>query len=205
MKEEAVILVHGVWMRAFSLLLLRQRLRDAGFHAELFSYASVLGNDARSLERLCRHAEGLEASKVHFVGHSLGGLLAIRAANQFSHDRVGRVVCLGSPLNGSAVARRLPKLLGAGADMLCRGLMPTAVPAEVGVIAGTQPIGLGRLMGAFSGPNDGTVSVAETRWSGVTAHCEVNTSHSGLTLSREVADLTAYFLRSGCFETRRRT
>lgn len=200
MKDEAVILIHGVWMRAFSLLLLRRRLSKAGFRTELFDYASVFGRDERSLERLRRRIEALRVRKVHLVGHSLGGLVAVRTLDRLSCGLGGRVVCLGSPLNGSAVARRLPKLLGCSTDVLRSGLPTQAPPVEVGVIAGTQAIGLGQLMGAFDGPNDGTVSVAETLWPGATAHCEVNTSHTGLTFSREAADLTVRFLRSGRFD-----
>lgn len=200
MKDEAVILIHGVWMRAFSLLLLRRRLRDAGFHTELFEYASVFGRDEHSLERLRRRIEAQRVRKVHLVGHSLGGLVALRTLGRLSPSLDGRVVCLGSPLNGSVVARRVPKLLGCSTDVLCSGLPARLPDVEVGVIAGTQALGLGQLMGAFDGPNDGTVSVAETRWPGASAHCEVNTSHTGLTLSREAADLTVRFLRSGRFD-----
>ena len=200
MKDEAVILIHGVWMRAFSLLLLRRRLRDAGFRTELFEYASVFGRDEHSLERLRRRIEAQRVHKVHLVGHSLGGLVALRTLGRLSPALDGRVVCLGSPLNGSVVARRVPKLLGCSTDILCTGIPAQLPDVEVGVIAGTQALGLGQLMGAFDGPNDGTVSVAETRWSGAHAHCEVNTSHTGLTLSREAADLTVRFLRSGCFD-----
>ncbi|HSX60058.1 MAG TPA: alpha/beta fold hydrolase [Tahibacter sp.] len=200
MKDEAVILIHGVWMRAFSLLLLRRRLREAGFVTELFDYASVFGRDEHSLERLGRRIRALHPRRVHLVGHSLGGLVAVRALHRLSTVLDGRVVCLGSPLNGSTVARRVPKLLGCSTDVLCSGLPEHVSPVEVGVIAGTQALGIGQLMGAFDGPNDGTVAVAETRWPGAVAHCEVNTSHTGLVLSGEAADLTVRFLRSGRFD-----
>lgn len=206
MENEAVILVHGVWMRGFSLLLLRRRLRAAGFRTELFDYASVFGDDEHSLDRLSRRVVAQRAETVHLVGHSLGGLLALRAAGRLPHAISGRIVCLGSPLNGSAVARRLahrsrlPQVLGCSAEILCAGLPAQAPAVDVGVIAGTQALGLGQLLGMFDGPNDGTVSVAETRWPGAVAHCEVGTSHTGLTLSREAAGLTARFLRRGTFE-----
>lgn len=205
MSDEAVILIHGVWMRAFSLLLLRRRLDEAGFRTELFDYASVFGRDERSLERLSRRIRAQPARRVHLVGHSLGGLVALRTLERLPAALDGRVVCLGSPLNGSAVARRLSRrgsraqLLGCSADILCRGLPQRTPPAEVGVIAGTRAVGLGQLLGTFDGPNDGTVSVAETRWSGAVEHCEVHVSHTGLTFSAAAATLAARFLRSGSF------
>ncbi|WP_386071503.1 hypothetical protein ACFJIW_23180 [Tahibacter sp. UC22_41] len=58
---------------------------------------------------------------------------------------------------------------------------------------------MGQLLGVFDGPNDGTVSVAETRWSGAAEHCEVYVSHTGLTFSATAATLAARFLRSGSF------
>lgn len=205
MHDEAVILIHGVWMRAFSLLMLRRRLRDAGFAVELFDYPSVFGRGERSLERLERRIRGQRAHRVHLVGHSLGGLVALRALERLPSGIGGRVVCLGSPLNGSAVARRLTRqgsslqLLGSSAGVLCHGLPARPVAADVGIIAGTRALGLGRLMGVFEGPNDGTVSVAETRWAGAAAHCEVDVSHTGLAFSPSVAELTSRFLRSGSF------
>jgi pimeloyl-ACP methyl ester carboxylesterase len=205
MRDETVILIHGVWMRAFSLLLLRRRLREAGFHTELFDYASVFGRDERSLERLGRRIQAQQAPRVHLVGHSLGGLVALRALGRLPTALNGRVVCLGSPLNGSAVAQRLNRrdgraqLLGCSAEILCRGLPERAASVEVGVIAGTRAVGVGQLLGAFDGPNDGTVNVAETLWPGAAEHCEVYVSHTGLTFSATAAALAVRFLRSGSF------
>lgn len=207
MHDDAVILIHGVWMRAFSLLMLRRRLRDAGFAVELFDYPSVFGRDERSLERLEGRILAQRARRVHLVGHSLGGLVALRVLERLPAGTGGRVVCLGSPLNGSAVARRLFRsgaslqLLGCSAAVLCQGLPSRPLATDVGVIAGTRALGLGRFMGIFDGPNDGTVSVAETRWAGAAAHHEVDVSHTGLTFSPSVAELTSRFLRSGSFSS----
>ena len=206
MNDEAVILIHGVWMRAFSLILLRWRLREAGFDTELFDYASVFGQDERSLDRLSRRILAQQTARVHLVGHSLGGLVALRSLGRLPSGLNGRVVCLGSPLNGSAVAQRFARrgrgaqLLGCSSEVLCKGCPPQAVGASVGVIAGTRALGIGQMMGAFDGPNDGTVSVSETRWASASAHREVNTSHTGLAFSRETAMLTARFLRLGRFD-----
>jgi pimeloyl-ACP methyl ester carboxylesterase len=206
MSDESVILIHGVWMRAFSLLLLRRRLREAGFHTELFDYASVMLGNERSVERLGRRIRAQRSARVHLVGHSLGGLVALRSLAQLGAPLQGNIVCLGSPLNGSAVARRVAgwpggtRILGGSLRALCDGL-PAQAPesVKVGVIAGTRAMGLGQLAGVFQEPNDGTVAVAETRWPAATEHCEVDTSHTGLVVSREAAELTVRFLRGGRF------
>ena len=71
--------------------------------------------------------------------------------------------------------------------------------AQVGLVAGSVPHGLGALMGALHGDSDGTVALAETRLPGLADHCVVPASHSGLVLSPEVAALVAAFLRDGRF------
>lgn len=205
MSDDAVILIHGVWMRAFSLLVLQRRLREAGFTVVPFEYASVFGREKRSLQRLRGRIRTQSAARVHLVGHSLGGLMALRCLEGLDRELGGRIVCLGSPLNGSAVARQLQRwpgghyVLGGSTDTLCAGLPEQLPGIRVGVIAGTRALGLGQVAGLFDGPSDGTVSVAETRWPGASEHREVDASHTGLAFSREAAELTVRFLRSGSF------
>jgi pimeloyl-ACP methyl ester carboxylesterase len=139
------------------------------------------------------------------VAHSLGGLVALTALEQHPSLPVRRVVCLGSPLCGSAAAEgvaRLPlvgRTLGRSRDLLRAGCTPWRGRAEVGMVAGTLPFGLGQFLGKFDGPSDGTVSVAETRLDGLADHLVVRTSHTGLVLSPNVAREVATFLREGRF------
>jgi hypothetical protein len=70
---------------------------------------------------------------------------------------------------------------------------------EVGVIAGTKSIGLGKLFASFDGENDGTVAVAETQLAGIKDHICLPISHSGLVVSRDVITQTATFLERGEF------
>ena len=72
--------------------------------------------------------------------------------------------------------------------------------AEVGVIAGSVPHGLGALFAGFHEAHDGTVAVSETRLEGVADHVEVAASHSGLLFSTEAARHAIAFLRDGRFE-----
>jgi hypothetical protein len=68
------------------------------------------------------------------------------------------------------------------------------------VIAGSLPLGLGRLVGPLDGSHDGTVLVEETRLPGATQHLTIRTSHSSLVYSAEVARQTAGFLQTGRFD-----
>jgi pimeloyl-ACP methyl ester carboxylesterase len=204
-----VILLHGLWMRGFALLMLHRRLMEAGFRVHRFDYMSVATTQERILGGLEAriHELGQEAQTVHLVGHSLGGLLALRACNEGARLPSGRVVCLGSPLKGSAAARRFAGmgrggevLLGHNRELLEYGFERWNGPREVGVIAGRMPLGLGAVLGQFEGDSDGTVAVDETCLPGIADHCVVETNHTGLLFSMEVARQVTEFLHRGRFD-----
>lgn len=201
-----VIVLHGLWMRSVTLLPLARRLREAGFSVRTLDYASAIGGPERAVQRLHEQLQAHRDGPLHLVGHSLGGLIALRAlAEAAGAPDDSRVVCLGSPLCGSAAARSLSAwrvghwLMGRSADLLCTGMEAWRGPQRIGVVAGRLPLGLGFVLGPLAGDHDGTVAVAETQLPGIADHRTVPTSHSGLLLSREVADQTITFLRSGRF------
>ncbi len=200
-----VILLHGLWMRGFTLAALRQRLEQEGYTVQLYDYASVLRGSEVGVERLLDCARSVKSKKIHFVGHSLGGLIALQALQRAPEFARSRVVCLGSPLRGSAVARSVARLpggaivVGKNLDILRSGIERWEGPQAVGAIAGRLPIGFGFGMGALTSPHDGTVSVAETELPGLTDHCIVPATHTGLLFSEEAAVQTLAFLRSACF------
>jgi pimeloyl-ACP methyl ester carboxylesterase len=151
------------------------------------------------------HALGADGQPVHLVGHSLGGLLALRACLAADLPS-GRVVCLGSPLKGSAAARSFSAwgrggevLLGHNRELLEQGFDCWTGPRQVGVIAGRTPLGLGAVLGHLDGEHDGTVAVEETRLPGLTGHCVVEANHTGLLFSADVAQRAGHFLRDGHF------
>lgn len=204
--NEHIILLHGLWMRGFSLGLLDRRLTDAGYRVQRFDYMSVAATQEHILGRLQAQMREIAPDPVHLVGHSLGGLLALRACLDVEFLPPGRIVCLGSPLKGSAAARAFAGwgrggevLLGHNRALLQQGLERWDGPREVGMIAGRMPIGLGAMFGQIEGENDGTVAVAETRLPGLTDHCVVEASHTGLVLSSEVVRQIEQFLRHGRF------
>jgi pimeloyl-ACP methyl ester carboxylesterase len=203
--REHVLLLHGIWMRGFSLLALRRRLETAGYSTELFEYASVMRGPEPSVERLVDRVRKVTAARVHLVGHSLGGLIALQTVRRAAEFPPGHIVCLGSPLNGSSAARGLARfpggsyLMGKSHDILRDGLDHWDGSRPVGMIAGRLPFGLGAVVGSLPAPNDGTVSVAETELPGLTDHCTVAATHTGLLFSEAVANLAIAFLRDGRF------
>ena len=204
-----VILLHGLWMRGFALLMLHRRLMEAGFRVHRFDYMSVAATQEQTVARLHArmHEAAPEGGAVHLVGHSLGGLLALRACLDDHELPAGRIVCLGSPLKGSAAARAFASkggrgggaLLGHNRALLENGFDQWTGTREVGVIAGRIPIGLGHVLGQLEGEHDGSVAVDETRLPGIADHCVVEANHTGLLFSVETGRLIADFLRQGRF------
>ena len=198
-----VLLVHGLLNAEWWLRPLATRLRHEGFTPALFGYSSVRGGPGQAIPRLAQRLGQGDIEGV--VGHSLGGLVALEALRLAPGSRVRRVVCIGSPLCGSATARRVAAsrwwrpLLGRSASLLGSGLQCWDGEAALGVVAGDVPRGLGRLFSRFDCPSDGTVGVDETRLPGCADHCVVHASHTGLVFSPLAVRQAAHFLRDGRF------
>ena len=203
--SDPVLILHGLWMRAPAMQPLRRRLLAEGFAPATFDYASRAADPATSCERLAARIRAFDGKPVHLVGHSLGGLLALETLAQHADLPLGRIVCLGSPLRGASAAGGLARMpgsrwfLGRSAGLLRRGAGVPAGGAQVGMVAGTRPVGFGRFFTRFEGEHDGTVALSETRIDGLADHVAIPTTHSGLIFSPRAAALTARFLREGRF------
>lgn len=201
-----VILIHGLWMTGFESTVLRQRLARNGFYVEQYHYSTTTTAVDTVVEELKQRILAVPGP-AHLVGHSLGGLVALRLAERLPEVELGRVVLLGSPVNGSLAAQNLVKWPGASwllgdlpsAELLQSTPRRWTRDSALGVIAGSRSVGLGRFFGHFKGPNDGTVAVDETRLLGAREHLVLPVSHMGMLLSEEVAERTASFLRTGSF------
>lgn len=202
-----VVLLHGLWMPGLEMALLQQRLEPRGFHCRRFSYSTFQSGVEETVGALAACVAGFGDGPVHFVGHSLGGLLLRHFFAAYPETAPGRSVTLGTPHAGSRVAQVLDGLgptswlLGSGRRMGLMGDAP-AWPAgrELGVIAGTMSLGMGLVVPGLSQPNDGTVSVEETRCPEMSDFLELPVSHMGLVVSEQVANQTAAFLHQGHFD-----
>lgn len=212
MLTETVVCVHGYLSHGAGMYLIKRRLeREYGLPALLFSYPSVRGTLDENSAALAAFIREQDIDTVHIIGHSLGGVLALRTLSNDPDVTSGRVVCLGSPLSGSRAGRILSELDWAE-DIIGKSLPEGVLQQsandwaadvcanhDIGVIAGNIPLGLGRLVTHFDEDNDGTVAVSETRLDGVKDHMIMPVSHKGMLVSAAVADQAAAFIRRGEF------
>jgi pimeloyl-ACP methyl ester carboxylesterase len=211
-EPETVVLLHGYGRTERSMRPLEESLRADGFTVHSFTYPSMRSTP----EELTAFLDGKlkeccsTAPRVHFVTHSLGGIVV--RAYLAGHDlpNLGKVVMLAPPNHGSEVAdwinrfRALRALVGPTAVQLGTeaGSLPNRLPRpdfELGVIAAideSNPVG-----DLFvPEPSDGTVSVASTEIEGMRDFLTVRRSHTFVMRAPEVANYVTWFLRTGCFE-----
>jgi pimeloyl-ACP methyl ester carboxylesterase len=211
--QDGVVLLHGISRTARSFRKMQTALEGCGFATLNQDYASR----RKALEALAedihpsiqRFADDIDGS-LHFVGHSMGGLLARVYIARYRPKRLGRVVMLGTPNSGSEIADRLKNIgayraffgpagqqLGTQRGAAIEALFPP-VDYCVGIIAGDRSIY--PITSAFlPKPHDGRVSVENTRLDRMVDHVVVHTSHPWLVRNGVAIEQTIAFLREGRF------
>jgi pimeloyl-ACP methyl ester carboxylesterase len=200
----AVVLVHGLWVPGLVMQPLAARLARAGYRCRTFSYLGAGKPLEAHAERLARFAR--EFGPAHYVAHSMGGLVVLEALQREPHAAAGRVVLLGTPASGCYSARRFARhaagrwFLGESERLWREGRAARwSRPEALGVVAGTLPLGLGRLFGPLPGVNDGVVRLEETAVEGMTGRVALPVGHSAMLVSARVAENVAAFLAQGRF------
>lgn len=200
-----VVLVHGLWVPGVVMSPLGARLAQAGFRCHRFGYFGRARPLHAHAERLARFARTI--GPAHYVGHSMGGRVILEALEQDRALPAGRVLLLGTPVRGCMAGRRLARhaagrwFLGES-EALWRESDRHARwtrPEPLGVVAGTLPLGLGRVLGRLPGVNDGVVRLEETEVEGMAARVVMRVGHSAMLVSSRVAAQAAAFLRTGRF------
>lgn len=211
---EHVILLHGLCRSNRSMQPMADALQAAGYIVHNIDYPSrtapIEELATRAIAPAVAAGERAGASRIHFVTHSLGGILVRQYLATHALPALGRVVMLGPPNQGSEIVDRLGawwlfaaingpagRQLGTGATSAPNRLGPVTYP--VGVIAGRHSINWinSRLI---PGPDDGKVSVARTRVTGMTSHLVLPCSHPFLPRDREAIRQTVRFLGRGQFQ-----
>lgn len=203
---DAVVFLHGIWMKSIVMQPMALRLRKAGFQTHCFSYPSLQKTPAENAALFRQYIHSIKADRLHFVAHSLGGIVLTHYFHAFNESRPGRVVMLGVPLNGSNNAKKINsmpvfnRLLGESVEQGLLGGVPAwKSQRQTGMIAGNRGIGVGKLLWRSLAENDGAVAVSETIVPELTDHIVMPVSHSGMLTSAKVSAQVIHFLENGYF------
>jgi triacylglycerol lipase len=209
---EVVVLLHGYARTERAMRPLARRLEAQGYRVASVRYHSFDGAPEALVAELdaALAACCAQAARLHFVAHSLGGLVLRAYLAEHPEPRLGRVVMLGPPNRGSELAdlavrlRPIHRIIGPTA--LALGTDGASFPNtlgppefECGVVAGNRsltPIG----WWLIRDDDDGVVGVASTRLDGMADWIVLPTSHHSMLRSRAVAEQTVHFLANGRFD-----
>ncbi len=204
--NNTALLLHAAIVGARSLCLLAKRLRAQGFRTVNLPYpnreltiSECAGRLVPAWEKLAADAPG----PIHIIGHSMGGLVARRLLALAQPPNFGRLLTLGTPHLGSPLADRLKAyafyrlLFGPAGQELTTGrpidwLAPWPPPYEIGLLAGSLPIGPGSLI--LGRESDGTVLHASSQPAGGTEYFTVAATHITIPFVKATAETAGKFL-----------
>ena len=190
-SADCVVLLHGLARTSKSMSKLVPAFEARGFRVANVDYPSrkkpVEELAQIAVEKGVDQCEVEAAEKIHFVTHSLGGILVRYYLSHQQLPQLGRVVMLAPPNKGSEVVDNLGRVpgyfllngpagmqLGTDAASIPSSLGPVTYP--VGVVAGTRTINF--LLSQFlPNPDDGKVSVENTKVEGMADFIELPVSH----------------------------
>ena len=210
-QSDCVILLHGLARSDRSFAKMEEVLSDSGFTVINESYPST----EYRIEKLAMETVGKAiiqcpgTSVVHFVTHSLGGILVRQYLDSTKVEDLGRVVMLGPPNHGSEITDELKELwlyealngpagMQLGTDSLSIPNQLGPAEFELGIIAGNKtfnPI----LSTMLPDPDDGKVSVESTKLEGMTDHLVMPVTHTFMMRDDDVIAQVIFFLRNGSF------
>lgn len=200
-QRETVVLVHGLYVHGLWMRLLEHWLEQSGYHTVNYSYPTMTRSPAENADDLQVLLEALDAPVVHFLAHSMGGLVVRHLFHSYPKQRAGRVVTMGTPHQGSYAAQIMHGVglgfcVGRGLEGGLLGDAPAwAAPNPLGSIAGTLNVGFGLLFPGMAEPSDGLIAVVETRLAGMSDHISLPVSHMQMLVDpAAVAQACAFFV-----------
>lgn len=209
---QTVILLHGLARTSRSMRKIEKALQQAGYRTRNLDYPSRKFNITSLSEKVMSQAlRDLPSPMiVHFVTHSLGGILVRDYLQHHTIDNLGRVVMLGPPNHGSQIADWLqpyslyhrffgPVAAELGTDKTGRLERLGAANFDLGIIAGNRAFNI--LCAPFlPKPNDGQVTVDSTRLEGMNDHLCLPVSHPFMMNKKVVISQVIHYLQKGQFD-----
>ncbi|MEM1056218.1 MAG: alpha/beta fold hydrolase [Bacteroidota bacterium] len=194
--RELVVLVHGMGRTQFSMVSLQVRLNRAGYRTLNVGYSSF-GPDIADIaedvgEAVSEAVERHHAPRVHFVTHSLGGIVVRYLAETDPPSRMGRVVMLAPPNQGSHEADRFSTTVGWLLRPMHELRTEASTIARLGPMEGVE-------VAVIAGDRDGKVTVEESRLEGA-EHVVVRSGHTFIMAKPSVARTTACFFQTGAMD-----
>ncbi len=207
-----VVVLHGLGRSSTSMWLLANRLAQAGFEVHNLDYPSTEATINQLVEMLDNEVEACCLSggqPLHFVTHSLGGILVRAYLAQKRPHNLGRVVMLSPPNQGTQLVDELRDnplfqwATGPAGQEL--GTDPSNLPSrlgpadfEVGIITGSQSLNP-LTSWLVTGEDDGKVSVESAQLKGMADFLVVPNTHTFIMNSSQVAQEVVHFLEHGSF------
>ncbi len=204
--SSSIVFIHGLWMNGMDMTVLEHRFKKAGYSSSRFRYKSINATPVNNAHKLTEVINQIKSDQIHFVCHSLGGLVLRHCLDLHPLNKPGNIVMLGTPNQTSSAAKTFSGwpggslLLGKSIDNGLLGPLPAwSGKQNIGVVAGDLRFGLGLIVPNIPTPSDGTVAIEETRLDGIRDHITLHVSHFGLLISKETFIQTKHFIEHAQF------
>lgn len=205
-EGELVVLLHGLWRSLWAMDPIARHLHNEGFHTVNLPYPSFrqgLDQITENIyQELILHSKG---GPIHFVTHSLGGIVLRKLLHELPREQTGRIVMLAPPNQGCEIIdwldgyKPLKSLLGPAGHALHRGKVDVPIidiTTDTAVIMG-QRCAIPFFKRLLEPNNDGIVSVDSGKMEGINEFHVVDSDHTFITTEPEVMKIATQFIQRG--------
>lgn len=208
-----IVLLHGLWNSSERMEKFESYFDEKGYQVLNIDYPSTkypIGVlDAKFLKPAIESIQAKKDQKIHFITHSLGGLVLRHYLTHNVLPQIGQVVMMSPPNHGSQIADLLlkgsiaQKLAGPAAMELrtvnndfFKKLGP--INYNLGIIAGNKSYS-SNTDRHLPGVDDGMVTISSMKLKGMKDFVILNEHHRGLTRNQKAMEQSEHFLRTGRF------